>query len=253
MGIVYLETKTSDEKIDGKIIKIHQKLEHVLSAPRIDSALSTHFQITGIGSMQEARNLALMLRAGALLAPIEILQERTIGPSLGKENIAKGVHSLEFGMAVVMMFMMVYYRLFGVFANVALLVNMLFIVAILSCLGATLTLPGIAGIVLTIGMAVDANVLIYERIREELRRGTSALASIIAGFERALATIVDSNLAALIVGVVLLTVGTGPIRGFAVTLCIGILTSMFSALVYTRIFVQLTYHKRDLNHLSIGI
>ncbi|MCW8883067.1 MAG: protein translocase subunit SecD, partial [Sedimenticola sp.] len=209
------------------------------------------FQTTGLDSPAEAHDLALLLRAGALAAPIDIIEERTIGPSLGQDNIDQGFASVVIGLALVMVFMVVYYRVFGLVANLALLMNLVFIVAVLSMLQATLTLPGIAGIVLTVGMAVDANVLIFERIREEIGVGSTPQASIYAGYEKALSTIVDANITTLIAAVVLFSFGTGPIKGFAVTLFIGILTSMFTAIVGTRAIVNLVYGGKRVAKLSI--
>jgi preprotein translocase subunit SecD len=208
--------------------------------------------VTGL-SLNEAQDLSLLLRAGALPAAITIVEERTVGPSLGKENIRLGVISILVGLGLVVFTMLIYYSVFGLIANLALLINVILLVAILSMIGATLTLPGMAGIVLTVGMAVDANVLIFERIREELRNGMSPQASIYSGFERALATIVDANLTTLIVGIILFSVGTGPVKGFAVTLCIGILTSMITAITGTRAIVNLIYGGRNVKHLRVGI
>ena len=193
-----------------------------------------------------------MLRAGALAAPISFVEERTVGPSLGAENIELGMKSLQLGLALVVLFMMVYYRVFGVIAVVALTANLVLLVAVMSLLGATLTLPGIAGIVLTVGMAVDANVLIFARIREELAAGTSNQLAIHSGFERAVTTILDANITTLIVAVILYAVGTGPIKGFAVTLSVGIITSMFTAIMGTRALVNLVYGGRRVQSLSIG-
>ncbi len=253
LAIVYVESKTevSDDKSKQPIA--HRE-EHVISAPVINSALGSQFQITGITSSKEATNLALLLRAGALPTVIYPVEERTVGPSLGKENIHRGMVSLAVGMGLILMIMLIYYRFFGLVANVALLLNLIFLCALLSMLGATLTLPGIAGIVLTVGMAVDANVLINERIREELRAGMSVQAAIYAGYERAFATILDANLTTFIVGVVLFAVGTGPVRGFAVTLTIGLLTSMITGVTYTRAIVNAIYgHRKHIKKLSIGL
>jgi preprotein translocase subunit SecD len=223
-----------------------------LTAPVIQSALGAAFQITGLDSPAEASELALMLRAGALAAPITFVEERTVGPSLGAENIALGVKSVQIGLALVVIFMILYYRVFGVAAVIALTTNLILLVACMSLLGATLTLPGIAGIVLTVGMAVDANVLIFARIREELARRMSPQMAINAGFERAVATILDANITTLIVAVILYAVGTGPIKGFAVTLSLGIITSMFTAILGTRALVNLIYGGRRVDSLSIG-
>lgn len=253
MAIVYVETKTNSQLVDGKVVRKSKKIERVISAPVIQSALGNNFQITGLQDQKEARNLALLLRAGALPAAIYPVEERTVGPTLGKENIRRGIVSLEVGMGLILIIMVVYYRLFGLIANFALLLNLVLLVALLSIIDATLTLPGIAGIVLTVGMAVDANVLIYERIREELRNGASPQAAIYAGYERAFSTIVDANVTTLIVAIVLFAIGSGPVRGFAVTLSIGLLTSMLTGIAYTRAIVNLVYGKRHIKKLSIGI
>lgn len=255
MAVVYIETKThytDGEKEGEESHKTLEKEEKIISLATIQSALGSHFQITGL-NYQEAQDLALLLRAGALPAAVSVAEERTIGPSLGQENIRLGMLSVELGMGIVLVFMLFYYSLFGLIANIALLMNLVLLLAVLSMIGATLTLPGIAGIVLTVGMAVDANVLIFERIREELRHGMSPKASIHSGFERALATIIDSNLTTLIVGVILFSVGSGPVRGFAVTLSIGILTSMLTAITGTRAMVQLMFAGRQLKRLPVGI
>ncbi len=253
MAIVYVETKNSIQVINGVEKRVTHKEERVISAPVIQNALGNNFQITGLTDSKEASNLALLLRAGALPAAIYPIEERTVGPTLGKENIRRGVISLEVGMGLILILMLVYYRVFGVIANFALLLNLILLVALLSIIDATLTLPGIAGIVLTVGMAVDANVLIYERIREELRHGLSPQAAIHAGYERAFATILDANVTTFIVAVILFAVGTGPVRGFAVTLSLGLLTSMLTAITYTRAVVNCCYGSRNVKKLSIGI
>lgn len=253
MAIVFVETKTSMQTVDGVEKRLTHREERVISAPVIQSALGNNFQITGLSDNKEASNLALLLRAGALPATIYPVEERTVGPSLGKENIRRGVVSLEVGMGLILLIMAVYYRFFGMVANVALLLNLIFLSALLSLIDATLTLPGIAGIVLTVGMAVDANVLIYERIREELRHGMPAQSAIHAGYERAFSTILDANVTTLIVAVVLFAVGTGPVRGFAVTLSLGLLTSMLTGITYTRAIVNAFYGGRNVKKLSIGI
>ncbi|HET7834791.1 MAG TPA: protein translocase subunit SecD [Variovorax sp.] len=225
----------------------------VLTAPSINGELGNRFQISGSMSVVEANDLALLLRAGSLAAPMEIIQERTIGPSLGADNIKKGFDSVMYGFAAIMVFMCLYYALFGVFSSIALAVNLLLLVAILSMLQATLTLPGIAAMALAIGVAIDSNVLINERIREELRAGASPQAAIHAGYERAWGTILDSNVTTLIAGVALLAFGSGPIRGFAVVHCIGIVTSMFSAVFFSRGLVNFWYgSKKKLKTVSIG-
>lgn len=235
------------------VILIEKGKPEVLSWPTIQSELGAQFRITGISSSLEAKNLALLMRAGALAAPMEIIEERTIGPSLGAENIEKGKNSLLFGFALITIFMIIYYSWFGVISVVALAANLLFLIALLSMLQATLTLPGIAAIALTLGMAIDANVLINERIREELRTGMSPQMAIQTGYERALDTIIDSNITTLIAGLALLIWGSGPVRGFAVVHCLGILTSIFSAVMVSRGIVNLVYGgKKKMATLSIG-
>ena len=251
MAVVFIETKTETVEEDGVMVKKKLKIEEVINAATIREQLGKRFHITGIGSTMEARNLALLLRAGALAAPIEIVEERTVGPSLGKDNIAKGFNSVAIGFILVLIFMAIYYRVYGLFADVALTLNLVLIVSLLSLLQATLTLPGIAGIVLTVGMAVDANVLIFERIREEIRNGNSPQASIHAGYEKAFSTIMDANITTLIAALVLFSFGAGPIKGFAVTLSLGIMCSMFTAIMVTRALVNLTYGGRKLDKLRI--
>jgi len=257
MGVLFIERKyrtryETDENGETVVIRDPYDEKKVLTAPVIQSALGAQFQITGLDSPAESSELALMLRAGALAAPISFVEERTVGPSLGAENIELGVKSLQLGLTLVVLFMMVYYRIFGVIAVVALTANLVLLVAVMSLLGATLTLPGIAGIVLTVGMAVDANVLIFARIREELAAGTSNQLAIHSGFERAVTTILDANITTLIVAIILYAVGTGPIKGFAVTLSVGIITSMFTAIMGTRALVNLSYGGRRVERLSIG-
>jgi preprotein translocase subunit SecD len=251
MAVVFIEKKSETVVVDGKPTKRTSTDEKVISVATIRSAFSKRFQTTGLDSAAESHELALLLRAGALAAPIEIVEERTIGPTLGKDNIEQGFRSVIIGFVFVLAFMAFWYRGFGLVANVALFVNLVLIVAILSMLQATLTLPGIAGIVLTVGMAVDANVLIFERIREELRVGNTPQASINAGYDKALSTITDANITTLIAAVVLFTFGTGPVKGFAVTLSIGIMTSMFTAIMGTRSIVNLLYGRRRVSKLSI--
>jgi preprotein translocase subunit SecD len=251
MAVVYIENKTETRMVDGKPVKTHHTVEEVINVARIQEQLSKRFQITGLDSTEEARNLALLLRAGALAAPIEIVEERTVGPSLGQDNIDQGLESVVIGFILVLVFMFLWYRGFGLIANLALAFNLVIIVAVLSLLQATLTLPGIAGIVLTVGMAVDANVLIFERIREELRLGNSPQASINAGYAKAFSTIADANITTLIAAVLLFGFGTGPIKGFAITLSVGILTSMFTAIMGTRAVVNLLYGRRRVAKLSI--
>ena len=257
MGVLFIERKyrtryETDKNGETVVIRDPYDEKKVLTAPVIQSALGAQFQITGLDSPAESSELALMLRAGALAAPISFVEERTVGPSLGAENIELGVKSLQLGLALVVLFMMVYYRIFGVIAVVALTANLVLLVAVMSLLSATLTLPGIAGIVLTVGMAVDANVLIFARIREELAAGTSNQLAIHSGFERAVTTILDANITTLIVAIILYAVGTGPIKGFAVTLSVGIITSMFTAIMGTRALVNLSYGGRRVERLSIG-
>jgi preprotein translocase subunit SecD len=260
MAVVYLETITETRKDENRNVmldesgnpqRLTRKIQEVITAPVIRDQLGKRFQISGLDSINEARDLSLMLRAGALAAPVEIIEERTIGPSLGKDNIEQGFKSVMVGLALVLLFMAVYYRVFGLVANVALVLNLVLLVAVLSMLQATLSLPGVAGIVLTVGMAVDANVLIFERIREELRNGVSALKSIDQGYARAFSTILDANVTTLIAAVVLFAFGTGPIKGFAVTLSIGILTSMFTAIFVSRGIVYLIYGRRRVDKIAI--
>jgi preprotein translocase subunit SecD len=260
MAVIYREDRVVD-KLDingkpvlddkGNPVKVKKTTEEVITAPVIKTQLGKRFQIEGLDSVEEADELALLLRAGALAAPVQIIEERTIGPSLGKDNVAQGMKSIQIGLAAVVIFMIIYYRVFGLIANIALLCNVVLIVAILSIVQATLTLPGIAGILLTVGMAVDANVLIFERIREELRNGNTPQASIAAGYEKAFGTIADSNITTLIAGVTLFNFGTGPIKGFAITLSIGILTSMFTAIMVTRAIANLSFGGRKLKSIPI--
>ncbi len=249
MAVVFKENRVVGRDAEGKPIK--RLVEDVISVANILEPLGARFQTTGLDSPQEAHELALLLRAGALAAPIDIVEERTIGPSLGQENIDQGLNSVLIGLLAVMIFMVVYYKVFGLFANAALLANLVLIVAILSLLQATLTLPGIAGIVLTVGMAVDANVLIYERIREELRVGSTPQAAIHAGYEKAFSTIMDANVTTLIAAIVLFSIGSGPVKGFAVTLAIGIVTSMFTSIVGTRALTNLVYGGKRVKKLAI--
>ncbi len=251
MAVVFIEDKVETEQVDGKPVRKVRRKEEVINVARIREQLSKRFQITGLDSTREARNLALLLRAGALAAPMQIVEERTVGPSLGQQNIDQGFRAVVIGFLLVVAFMAVYYRVFGLVADLALFVNLLLIVAVMSMIGATLTLPGIAGIVLTVGMAVDANVLIFERIREELRAGNSPQASIQAGYGKAFSTIADANITTLIAALVLFGFGTGPIKGFAVTLSIGILSSMFTAIVGTRAVINLIYGRQRKPRLAI--
>jgi len=251
MAVVFIESKSETREVDGELVKIRRQVPEIINVATIRDQLSKKFQITGLDSTNEARDLALLLRAGALAAPIEIVEERTVGPSLGQDNIDKGFASVMIGFAFVLVFMLIWYRVFGFVANLALASNLVFIVALLSMLQATLTLPGIAGIVLTVGMAVDANVLIFERIREELRIGNSPQSSINAGYGKAFSTIADANITTLIAAIVLFGFGTGSIKGFAVTLSLGILTSMFTAIMGTRAVINLIYGKQHKPKLSI--
>ncbi len=251
MAVVFIENKVETRIANGKKIRVKNKVEEVINVATIRDAFSKRFQITGLDSTQEARNLALLLRAGALAAPIDIVEERTVGPSLGQDNIEKGMISVVVGLILVLLFMGGYYKVFGVIADCALIINIVLIVSVLSMLQATLTLPGIAGIVLTVGMAVDANVLIFERIREELKNGNTPQASIFSGYEKAFSTILDANITTLIAAIILFGFGTGPIKGFAVTLSIGILTSMFTAILGTRMIINFIYGERKLTKLSI--
>ncbi|OGT97205.1 MAG: protein-export membrane protein SecD, partial [Gammaproteobacteria bacterium RIFOXYB2_FULL_38_6] len=253
MATVYVETKTSTQMVNGKPQIVQHQVETVISVATIQSALGNSFQITGLDSQRYAQNLALQLQSGAYSAPVTFIQERLVGPSLGAENIHIGILSTEIGSLAVIIFMLFYYRFFGVFADMALLLNIVFIVAVMSIIHATMSLPGIAGIVLTVGMAVDANVLINERIREELRNGMSPQASIYVGYERAFSTIVDANVTTLIVAVVLFALGSSSVKGFAVTLIIGLITSMVTSIFFTRALVNLIYGRRNIKSISIGI
>ena len=254
MAVIFIETKTRDRKVieDGvEVLKPEPYVvRRVVSLATVQSALGVNFRITGLQA-GEARELSLLLRAGALAADMFIAEERTVGASLGAENIKLGAFSVSVGLGFVVIFMLLYYKAFGLAANVALTANLVLLVAVMSSLSATLTLPGIAGIVLTVGMAVDANVLIFSRIKEELKKGMPPQQAINAGFERAFVTILDANLTTLIVAVILYSIGTGPVKGFAVTLSIGILTSMFTAIMGTRAIVNLMYGGRKVERLAI--
>jgi len=260
MAVVYVEEKSTVRKDEngmpvldeeGRPVRVKSRIEEVITAPVIRDQLGKRFQIEGLDSIKESRDLALLLRAGALAAPVVIVEERTIGPSLGKENISRGFLSVLYGMIAILVFMAVYYKAFGIAADVALILNIVLIIAILSMFQATLTLPGVAGILLTVGMAVDANVLIFERIREELNNGVTPQAAIHAGYDKALSTIVDANITTLIAAIVLFNFGTGPIKGFAVTLSIGIITSMFTAIFVSRGIINAMYGGRRLTRLAI--
>ena len=256
MAVLFIERKSAAKEVvlpDGTLELIIEPVitKRVISLATIQSALPNRFRITGLDSPNEASELALLLRAGALAAPMEFVEESTVGPSLGAENIRLGVQSLILGLFLVLIFMVVYYKIFGLFANIAVIFNLILITAIMSILSATLTLPGIAGIVLTVGMAVDANVLIFSRIREELKNNSRATDAIIAGYDRAFVTILDANITTLIVAVILYAIGTGPIKGFAITLSIGIVTSMFTSILGTRAMVSLIYQKNNVRRLWI--
>jgi preprotein translocase subunit SecD len=250
MSSVFIESRRETRERNGVEEQVTIKTEEVINTATIRGVFKNSFQITGLTPM-EARDLALLLRAGALAAPVYSIDERTIGPSLGQDNIDRGFNAIKIGFLAVIIFMVVYYRAFGLIANVALLSNLVFIAAMLSILGASLTLPGIAGIVLTVGMAVDANVLIFERIREELSAGASPQTAINSGYEKALSSITDANVTTLIAAVVLFAIGTGPIKGFAITLLLGIITSMFTAIVGTRVIVNLAFGGRKLQSLPV--
>ena len=251
MGVVFIEDKFEFREVDGVRQRIRTTESQVINVATIRDQLSKRFHITGLDSTREARDLALLLRAGALRAPMVIVEERTVGPSLGQENIDRGFLSVVVGFVLVLVFMAVYYKVFGLVANLALSLNLVLMVAILSLFQATLTLPGIAGIVLTVGMAVDANVLIFERIREELRVGNTPQAAIFAGYEKAFGTIADANITTFIAAIVLFGFGTGPIQGFAVTLMIGIVSSMFTAIFGTRAVINLIYGRKQVTRLAI--
>tara|TARA_B100000575_G_C23139408_1_gene662702 strand:+ start:1547 stop:3400 length:1854 start_codon:yes stop_codon:yes gene_type:complete len=254
LGVLFVEQKTKSELVveDGKnIIKQSSYIEkNIISLATVQAVLGTSFRITGVGSPAEASELALLLRAGALAAPMKFVEERTVGPSLGKENIELGMKSIMIGFSLVVLFMLFYYKVFGLAANISLIINLVLITGIMSLLGATLTLPGIAGIVLTVGMAVDANVLIFSRIREELKDKDPQLA-IRDGFSRAFITIFDANVTTLIAALILYVIGTGPVKGFAITLSIGIITSMFTAIMCTRAMVNIVYGNKDIRELRI--
>ena len=256
LGVLFVEQKnksvlTKDADDNDVIEQTSYVTKEIISLATVQAVLGTSFRITGVGSPQEASELALLLRAGALAAPMKFVEERTVGPSLGKENIELGVRSIIIGLLSVIAFMFFYYRWFGFAANIALFANVVLITGFMSLLGATLTLPGIAGIVLTIGMAVDANVLIFSRIREELKAGKDPQTAIQEGFSRAFVTIVDANVTTLIASVVLYAIGTGPVKGFAITLSIGILTSMFTAILGTRAIINLMYGNKNIKELRV--
>lgn len=256
LGVLFIERKVENRIIKDKdgnevLKKRRYDVKEIISLATIQSPLGTQFRITGLGTSQEASNLALLLRAGALAAPIEFVEERTVGPSLGAENIKLGVESVIIGLALVLVIMILVYKEFGIYANIALVLNLVLLIAVMSILSATLTLPGIAGIVLTVGMAVDANVLIFARIREELKNGLSPQMAINSGYDRAFVTILDANVTTLLAAVILYAVGTGPIRGFAITLSVGIVTSMFTAILCTRALVNMRFGGRKIEKLFI--
>jgi preprotein translocase subunit SecD len=251
MAVVFIENQVETLIVDGVAIKKRTKTQDIINAATIQGTFSNRFQITGLDSSREATNLALLLRAGSLSAPVEIIEERTIGPSLGADNIQKGLISVLVGFALVLVFMAWRYRVFGLVANLALTINLITIVSILSLIQATLTLPGIAGIVLTVGMAVDANVLIFERIKEELKTSKNIQKAISSGYEKALLTIADANVTTLIASIVLFSFGTGAIKGFAVTLTIGIITSMFTAIIVSRAIINIIYGGKKDKELAI--
>ena len=261
MAVLFIEQKfmgnrTETRTIDGEQVQVtvpvYREDKRIISLATIQAVLGSSFRITGLDSRAESSELALLLRAGSLAAPMRFVEERTVGPSLGKENIRMGINSTMVGLGLVVLFMLVVYRFFGVVANIALTLNLVLLLGMMSILGATLTMPGIAGIVLTLGMAVDANVLIFSRIREEIKRGMKPQKAISEGFDRAFVSIFDANITTLIVGVILYAIGTGPVKGFAVTLSLGILTSMFTAILFSRAIVNLTYGRsRQIKKLSI--
>lgn len=256
MAVLFIEQKsrTRTRLVDGKEVveRDNKEVRNIISLATIQSAFGASFRITGLDSVGESAELALLLRAGSLAAPVYFVEERTVGPSLGQKNIEAGVSAVVIGFALVMIFMLVFYRVFGLVANIALFCNLLILSACMSIISATLTLPGIAGIVLTVGMAVDANVLIFARIKEELVNGFPPQSAINAGYERAFVSIFDANITTLLVALILFAVGTGPVKGFAVTLSLGIITSMFTAIVVTRAIVNVIYGGRNVKTLSIG-
>ena len=246
MAVLFIESKSEARTVNGKTKRVTKKYEKIISIATIQERLSKSFQITGLDSPKQARDLALYLRAGSMAAPMYIIEERTVGPSLGADNIEKGKISVIIGLILVLIFMTYYYRVFGLFANTALILNILIIVSVMSLIpGAVLTLPGIAGIVLTVGMAVDANVLIFERVKEEIRNGSTPLASIELGYKKAFSTIADANITTLIASIILFIFGTGPIKGFAVTLSIGVISSMFTAIIVTRVLANISYENNS--------
>jgi preprotein translocase subunit SecD len=250
MAVLFIQQRQETKEQDGQFVTSSVLDKEVINIATIRGVFSSQFQITGV-SVVEAKDLSILLRAGALAAPIFKVEERTIGPSLGQDNINRGFKAILIGLAMVVLFMIFYYKGFGLIANFGLMINLTLVIALLSLLQASLTLPGIAGIVLTVGMAVDANVLIFERIREEIRIGNSPQASITAGYQKAFGTIADANITTLIAALVLFTFGTGPIKGFAITLTLGIITSMFTAIIASRAIVNFVYGQRTINKLRI--
>ena len=244
MAAVYIETIPEVRIVNGQEVRTSRVSEEVINAAVLQGVFGKNFQTTGLDSQEEAASLARLLRAGSLAAPMVIIEERIIGPSLGAENVERGLSAVFWSFVFVLVFFLVYYKMFGIVTNLALLLNLLMVVALMSVIGATLTLPGLAGIALTVGMSVDANVLINERIREELRNGNTPLASIANGYDKASGTITDSNTTALLAGVAMAVFGSGPIRGFGITLIIGILTSMYTAVSVSRGIATLIYGKR---------
>lgn len=254
MAIVLVESSFDQEEVGGKMQNVTHTTQTLISAATIQSQLGNNFQITGIGNARAAQNLALSIRAGALPAPLQIAEEKQIGPSLGEQNIKMGSLSVIVALVLVMVFIACYYAVFGIIADICLLLNLIFIIAVMSLIpGATLTLPGIAGIVLNVGMAIDANVLIFERIREEIRKGTPNMQAIATGYNRAFGTILDANITTFMVALILFAIGTGVVKGFATTLMIGIVTSVFSATVVGRAMVNFVYGRHSGKKLRIGI
>ncbi len=252
MGVVYIERLPETKIVNGKEVRSVRVTEEVINYARVNGVFGRKFQTTGLGSSTEAAELALLLRAGSLAAPVDIVEERIIGPSLGRENIERGWVAVTFSFVFVLVFFVIYYKVFGIVTNIALLLNLLLVVAVMSLMGATLTLPGLAGIALTVGLSVDANVLINERIREELRLGLPPLSAIAAGYEKATGTIWDANVTAFLAGIALFAFGTGPVKGFAVTLCLGIITSIYTAVSVSRGAATMIYgHRRKLKHIAI--
>jgi preprotein translocase subunit SecD len=252
MAAVYIETQLDSKIVDGKPVRTSKVNEEVISAATIQGVFSKNFQTTGLDSVEEAKNLAFLLKSGALAAPMMFAEERVVGPSLGAENVRRGTQAVAFSFLFVLIFFLFYYKTFGIVTNVALLLNLLIVFALMSVAGATMSLPGLAGIALTVGMSVDANVLINERIREELRAGNTPLASIAAGFEKASGTIWDANVTALLGGLAMWAFGSGPVKGFGITLVLGIISSMYTAVEVARGIANLIYgHRRKLAKIAI--